>query len=676
MANTAGARDIKAGGAFVELSTVDKGLQRGLLAAQNRLRRFSADISALGASMLKAGTSLLAPMAFATNEYANFSDIMLQVKAKTSATDDEFNSLNDRVKVLSKETTFTNEQIAMTALTLSSMGLNTKQIEVMAEAMLNLSRATGQDVSSSAEIAVNNMKVFGAQMEEATKYADILTVTSNGSAQVVGDLGEALKMAGMSAANAGASFENINAALGVLANRGLRGSIAGAGLRNVYLEMVKQKDLFDKMGIDTQDMAGNLLPLSEIMANTNKVIGDMPNASKLEAFYNLFGTRGMNIAIALSENVDELRKFEDMIRSSTNAASKQSKMMDSEVGGAIRRVGNAFRNVGHEIGEAVGHAFIPYSEIIKHVIDSSAEWVRNNTQLVVNVAKVASGFVAAGAGLLVLAKTISFTIPVLGALVNVLRFSLINSLRAVITTFTLLASCPTWVIVAFGGLIGFLLGAATDAFKGFRENAKNSLGNLVTDAQNNIENFKNVLRNGKIEDAFKVGTLGIKILWHDLIESLLIAWKRFENSMAKGFGFLLKPFYKNVSFDEIKQGIDDETAREIDAFKKEREQFQQEINEIVASTKAQKTEKEEPKIDAPAFTARNISERLKDLQTAADEAGFSFKDKYGTFGSMNLDAINFGAPQVSVEEKMLDKLTKIEKNTRSDEDDDGSLLAY
>ncbi len=46
------------------------------------------------------------------------------------------------------------------------------------------------------------------------------------------------------------------------------------------------------------------------------------------------------------------------------------------------------------------------------------------------------------------------------------------------------------------------------------------------------------------------------------------------------------------------------------------------------------------------------------------------KIKDTTFGAFSLDAINYGSPTFEINKKMLKKLEEIEKNTRSDDDDE------
>ena len=96
--------------------------------------------------------------------------------------------------------------------------------------MLNLSIATGTDLAQSSEIAANIMRVFGMNTSQMTDIADLLAFTANGSAQTLEDLGEALKTAGQIASRAGLSLKDTAAQLGVLANMGIRGAIAGTAI--------------------------------------------------------------------------------------------------------------------------------------------------------------------------------------------------------------------------------------------------------------------------------------------------------------------------------------------------------------------------------------------------------------------------------------------------------------
>ena len=85
------------------------------------------------------------------------------------------------------------------------------------------------------------MRIFGIEASQMSDVADVLTVTANSSAQTLIDLFEALKMGGPQAAAAGESIRETSAAIAVLANMGIKGSLAGTALRKSFSQFAKVK---------------------------------------------------------------------------------------------------------------------------------------------------------------------------------------------------------------------------------------------------------------------------------------------------------------------------------------------------------------------------------------------------------------------------------------------------
>ncbi|MDD4464925.1 MAG: phage tail tape measure protein, partial [Desulfobacterales bacterium] len=238
--------NVKAGRAFVEIMLDQTKLERGLKQAQTKIRNFGNTLTTAGKSMVTVATIAAAPFAFATKTFADFDDQMRMVKAVTGATETEFKSLTAVAEKLGRETSFTAKQVADGMTAMGRMGFNAKEIEAAIPAVLNLSRATGTELAEAAEIAANNMRVFGIESGKMSEVSDILTATANGSAQTLTDLAEGLKMAGPQAAAAKDSIVNVSGALGVLANMGIKGSLAGTALRKAYSQFAKT-DIQDKL---------------------------------------------------------------------------------------------------------------------------------------------------------------------------------------------------------------------------------------------------------------------------------------------------------------------------------------------------------------------------------------------------------------------------------------------
>jgi len=76
-----GPQDVRAGGAYVEIGTEESGLVRGLAGIKKRLRRFSADISALGMQLIKVGAVLAAPLVLSIKRAGDFLEIVSKFRA-------------------------------------------------------------------------------------------------------------------------------------------------------------------------------------------------------------------------------------------------------------------------------------------------------------------------------------------------------------------------------------------------------------------------------------------------------------------------------------------------------------------------------------------------------------------------------------------------------------------
>ena len=180
----------------MEVTAETSKLKKSLDAAQSRLKDFGRACQGLGRDMMALGGALSLPFALAEKSFAGFDDRMRLVQAVTSSTGEEFDALVKTAQRLGRETSFTAQEVADAMTGLGRMGFDPSEITAAIEHVLNLSRATGTDLSESADIAANSLRIFGMEAGKMSHVADILTATANGSAQTLTDLFEGLKMAG------------------------------------------------------------------------------------------------------------------------------------------------------------------------------------------------------------------------------------------------------------------------------------------------------------------------------------------------------------------------------------------------------------------------------------------------------------------------------------------------
>lgn len=228
-----------AGTAKIILAVDKNRLGADLDKAQGRLRQFAQSVKAMSGKLTMIGALAQYPIRNAINTFATFDDQMRMVAAVTGEVGDGFKSLNDQARELGRSTSYTAREVAGAMTELARMGFSSAEIKSAVPDVMNLARATGTDLSEAALIAANNMRVFGLDASKMTDVADIMTVTANRSAQTLSDLGESLKMAAPQAARFKETLIDTAASLGVLANMGIRGSMAGTALSRSFTQMVK-----------------------------------------------------------------------------------------------------------------------------------------------------------------------------------------------------------------------------------------------------------------------------------------------------------------------------------------------------------------------------------------------------------------------------------------------------
>lgn len=429
-------RDIEAGSAFVRLFVKNGELRRGLAAAKQSLESFAATAGAIGAGMVAAGAGLAAPLGVATKTFADFQDKMAAVGAVTGSSQAELAALTEQAKTLGRTTSYTASEIASLQTELGRAGFKPQEILDATTAIQQLGRATNTDLAKAAEIAGAALRQFSLPATEAARVADVLAATANNSAQTVLDIGEAFAYVGPVATDAGMSIEDTAAALGVLANLGLKGSMGGTGLRRAVLAFADpkvQKGL-KGLGVDALDAQGNLRPLADVMIDLGKATESMPNAQRLAMFQDFFDLRGMTAGMKLSGSQEELEAMTEAIANSGGTAARTATQMDDTLGGAMRRITSAFEGVQIAIGKAMDDAFRPLEGVMTSALGGLTAFVEKHEGMIPAIAGIAAGLVAAGSaflGLALVAKGAALVLGVVSGTIATLGFLLTYGLPIV-----------------------------------------------------------------------------------------------------------------------------------------------------------------------------------------------------------------------------------------------------
>mgnify|MGYP002607303264 CR=1 FL=1 len=154
-----------------------------------------------------------------------------------------------------------------------------------------------------ADLMTNIMSMYQIPMGEAARVTDDLyTAVTNANISLT-DLAQSISYAGADMATAGVDLRQTAAAIGVLGDMGIQGSMAGTSLANMIrylqLSLVNQKkkgyNALADLGLSPDeffDAQGNLIDLYTIYQKFAKAAVDLPSRIETPTFFNIFGVRG------------------------------------------------------------------------------------------------------------------------------------------------------------------------------------------------------------------------------------------------------------------------------------------------------------------------------------------------------------------------------------------------
>lgn len=192
-------------------------------------------VTAVGAAITALGVK-------AIKSFGEFEKQIRRVQVLAGGTEEDFKRLTDTAFKLGSSTAFSAQEVAEAFEEFAKSGFSVDQILRASEATLGLATAGNLSLADAVSVSVAAMNSFQRNAEDMNGVATILTTTFTNSAQSLQDLGEALKIVGPLASSLGISLEEVSAAIGTLANVGIKGSLAGTSLNQALLQLLSPSD--------------------------------------------------------------------------------------------------------------------------------------------------------------------------------------------------------------------------------------------------------------------------------------------------------------------------------------------------------------------------------------------------------------------------------------------------
>ncbi len=295
-------------------------LRQSILNAVPALNAFKVALisTGVGAIVVALG-SLIGLFIKATSIGNKFAKEMSTLGAITSKTNEELSGLSNQAKELGASTQFTAIEVVKLQTELAKLGFTVLDIKNATPAILDLAASLEIDLASAAELAGSVVRSFGLTTEDTKKVVDTLAKSTSISGLNFEALRESLKVVAPTARATGVSLEKTTSLLAVLADNGLKGSMAGTGLAKTFIELSKKGITLDE-AIDMVNGSSNGLNTSLELVGIN-------------------GSKALNTLAANSDKLDPLLK---QLTDVDDAAKELAERRLDNAAGDVTKLGSAW----------------------------------------------------------------------------------------------------------------------------------------------------------------------------------------------------------------------------------------------------------------------------------------------------------------------------------------------
>lgn len=251
-------------------------------------------------------------------------------------------------------------------------------------------------------VSTSTLEQFGLKsdttagmLKNTQRVTDSLTYTANATAAGFQDMGDAMTYVGPTAHAAGISLEETAAAIGLMSNQGIEGSVAGTALRSALTRLMKPSKQnaagFKELGINVADFKKGTLTLPEILNKIKTNTAGWTKEQRAAAIATAFGTEaqaGMNALV--SQGGDALTNLTNKTEKATGSTKKIADTMNSTKAAQIAKFKESLHVLAITIGDKLTPTLMPLVKDATQVVKSLSDLDTSTQQTIVKTAALAA----------------------------------------------------------------------------------------------------------------------------------------------------------------------------------------------------------------------------------------------------------------------------------------------
>ena len=265
-------------------------------------------------------------------------------------------TLEEAARECGRTTAFSATEAAEALNYLALAGYNADEAATALPTVLKLAGAGAMDLARASDMVTDSMSALGIETTEANlnTFADQLAQTASKANTSVSQLGEAILTVGGTAKGLAGGTTELNTALGILADNGLKGAEGGTHLRNMILSLQSPtgdaSKALQSLGVDVYDAQGNMRGLNDIFKDLQSGMEGMTAAQKDSIISTLFNKTDLTAANAMLSNcTDRWDELSAAIENSAGACEDMYSIQLDNLDGDIKILKSGLSDLGISI---------------------------------------------------------------------------------------------------------------------------------------------------------------------------------------------------------------------------------------------------------------------------------------------------------------------------------------
>lgn len=298
--------------------------------------------------------------------FGDFEASMKRVEGVTQGTAAQMKMLADQAIELGIKTQFSGKEAADAMGNLAAKGFSVNEIFGSMPGVLALAAAGQLSMGKAAEYAAGILRGFSLPVERMNDVTNALAKAAVSGGASISELATSFRYVGPIASVAGASIEQVAAALSIMAESGIKGQKGGTGLRAFFKDLIdpskRAAEAIEELGLKFKDSSGKLLPMRDLIAQL------APHMNDLQSMTRIFGVHMSEVIPLLKKGAEGFDLVTSSIKNAeqTNFGDNLAKKMHEGWKGAFDDLKSSTETLMIAIGKILADVGVPF---IKNFIE-------------------------------------------------------------------------------------------------------------------------------------------------------------------------------------------------------------------------------------------------------------------------------------------------------------------